>query len=108
MIKVASRPAGSRQRRSDVSDDHVSRLPAKLHGDSDDLVHTAGQVDFRPGILFSLGNRRFDHWTPQYLRYRIRPQRAAAALHPEEPSLTPQSITQSSNAGFRADGVGAE
>jgi len=33
-----------------------------------DLVHTARQVDVRPGILFSLTHQRLDHWTPHYLR----------------------------------------
>ncbi len=56
-------------------------------------MHTARQVDFRPGILFSLKDRRFDHWTPQYLRYRIQAA-VRAALRPEEPSLTPQSIRE--------------
>ncbi len=58
-----------------------------------DLVHTPGQVDFRPGILFSLRNRRVGHWTPQYLRYRIQAA-IRAAFRPEEPSLTPQSIRE--------------
>ena len=71
-----------------------------------DLVHTARQVDFRPGILFSLKDRRFDHWTPQYLRYRIQAA-VRAALHPEEPSLTPQSIRELERR-LRPDGVGAE
>jgi SAM-dependent methyltransferase len=48
-------------------------------------------VDFRPGIVFSLKNRRFDHWTPQYVRYRLQAV-IRAALRPEEPSLTPQAI----------------
>jgi hypothetical protein len=50
-------------------------------------------VDFRPGILLSLRNRRFDHWTPQYLRYRIQAA-VRATLHPHEPSLTPQSVRE--------------
>jgi SAM-dependent methyltransferase len=63
-------------------------------------------VDFRPGILFSLRNRRVDHWTPQYLRYRIQAI-VRAALHPEEPSLTPQSIRELEQR-LRPDAVGAE
>jgi hypothetical protein len=50
-------------------------------------------VDLRPGILLSLKNRRFDHWTPQYLRYRIQAI-IRAKLRPREPSLTPRAVTQ--------------
>ena len=50
-------------------------------------------MDFRPGIVFSLKNRRFDHWTVQYLRYRLQAA-IRAALRPEEPSLTPQAVRE--------------
>lgn len=69
-------------------------------------MHTARQVDFRPGILFSLKDRRFDHWTPQYLRYRIQAA-VRAALHPHDPSLTPQSIRELERR-LRPDSIGAE
>lgn len=48
-------------------------------------------MDFRPKATFSLRNRRFDHWTPQYLRYRIQAA-IRARLRPEDPSLTPDAI----------------
>jgi len=63
-------------------------------------------VDFRPGILFSLKDRRFDHWTPQYLRYRIQAA-LRSALHPQEPSLTPQSIRELERR-LGCDSVGVE
>ena len=63
-------------------------------------------MDFRPGILFSLKNRRFDHWTPQYLRYRMQAG-IRATLHPHEPSLTPQSVKQIEGL-LAPDSVGAE
>jgi hypothetical protein len=66
----------------------------------------SSQVDFRPGILFSLKNRRFDHWTPQYLRYRIQAG-LRAALHPHEPSLTPRAVKQIEGL-LSPDSVGAE
>jgi SAM-dependent methyltransferase len=50
-------------------------------------------VDLRPKILLSLKNRRFDHWTPRYLRYRIQAG-IRARLHPQEPSLTPRAVRQ--------------
>jgi hypothetical protein len=50
-------------------------------------------VDFRPGIVFSLRNRRFDHWTPQYLRYRLQAA-VRARLRPDEPSLTPEAVSE--------------
>jgi hypothetical protein len=56
-------------------------------------AYTQSRVDFRPGIVFSLKNRRFDHWTPQYLRYRLQAA-IRAALRPEEPSLTPQAVRE--------------
>ena len=56
-------------------------------------AYTHSWVDFRPGIVFSLKNRRFDHWTPQYLRYRLQAA-IRAALRPEEPSLTPQAVRE--------------
>ena len=56
-------------------------------------VDTRSHVDFRPGILFSLKGRRFTHWTPQYLRYRIQAS-LRATLHPSEPSLTPDAVKQ--------------
>jgi hypothetical protein len=63
-------------------------------------------VDFRPRILLSLKNRRFDHWTPQYLRYRIQAG-LRATFHPDEPSLTPHAVKQLE--GLLATGsIGAE
>jgi len=56
-------------------------------------AYTQTRVDFRPGIVFSLKNRRFDHWTPQYLRYRLQAA-IRAALRPEDPSLTPQAVRE--------------
>ena len=56
-------------------------------------AYTQSRVDFRPGIVFSLKNRRFDHWTPQYLRYRLQAA-LRATLHPKEPSLTPQAVRE--------------
>jgi SAM-dependent methyltransferase len=56
-------------------------------------AYTQSLVDFRPGIIFTLKNRRFDHWTPQYLRYRLQAA-IRAALRPEEPSLTPQAVRE--------------
>ena len=56
-------------------------------------AYTQSRVDFRPGIVFSLKNRRFDHWTPQYLRYRLQAA-VRATLRPEEPSLTPQAVRE--------------
>lgn len=50
-------------------------------------------MDLRPGIRFSLKGRRFSHWTPQYLRYRIQ-AKLRAILRPEDPSLTPRAIAQ--------------
>ena len=63
-------------------------------------------VDFRPGIVFSLKDRRFDHGTPQYLRYRIQAA-VRAAIRPREPSLTPQSIRDLERLLHR-DAVGVE
>jgi hypothetical protein len=54
-------------------------------------AYTQSRVDFRPGIVFSLRNRRFDHWTPQYLRYRLQAA-VRARLRPDEPSLTPEAV----------------
>jgi hypothetical protein len=48
-------------------------------------------VDFRPKVRISLTNRRFNHWTPQYLRYRLQAA-DRATLRPDEPSLTPAAI----------------
>ena len=56
-------------------------------------AYTQSRVDFRPRVVFSLKNRRFDHWTPQYVRYRLQAA-IRAALHPEEPSLTPQAVRE--------------
>ena len=50
-------------------------------------------MDFRPRIVFSLKNRRFDHWTPSYLRYRLQAA-IRAALRPEDPSLTPHAVRE--------------
>jgi hypothetical protein len=63
-------------------------------------------VDFRPGILRSLKGRRFNHWTPRYLRYRIQAM-GRAYLRPEEPSLTPRAVSQLART-LRADHVGVE
>ena len=63
-------------------------------------------MDFRPGILLSLKNRRFDHWTPQYLRYRIQAG-IRAKLYPREPSLTPRAVKQI-EALLSRDSVGVE
>lgn len=63
-------------------------------------------MDFRPGIVFSLKNRRFNHWTPRYLRYRLQAA-VRAALRPEEPSLTPQAVRELDRRLTR-DMVGAE
>jgi len=63
-------------------------------------------VDLRPKTTFSLRNRRFDHWTPQYLRYRIQAA-IRAILHPEEPSLTPVAIRDLERL-LRPDSVGVE
>ncbi len=63
-------------------------------------------MDFRPGIRFSLKNRRFDHWTPQYLRYRIQAG-IRASLHPHEPSLTPRAVKEIEKL-LRPDSVGVE
>ena len=60
----------------------------------------------RPRILLSLKNRRFDHWTPQYLRYRIQ-SRIRAALRPREPSLTPGAVKQLTSL-LNTGSVGAE
>ncbi len=64
------------------------------------------QVDFRPGILLSLRNRRFGHWTPQYLRYRIQAG-IRATFRPHEPSITPRAVKQLEDL-LGADSVGAE
>jgi len=56
-------------------------------------AYTQSRVDFRPGIVFSLRNRRFDHWTPQYLRYRLQAA-VRARLRPREPSLTPAAVRE--------------
>jgi len=63
-------------------------------------------LDLRPGIPLSLKQRRFDHWTPQYLRYRIQAA-VRARLHPHEPSLTPRSVQQIELL-LAPDSVGAE
>jgi predicted O-methyltransferase YrrM len=63
-------------------------------------------VDFRPGILPSLKGRRFTHWTPNYLRHRIRAL-ARMYLQPQEPSLTPAAVSQLARL-LRADHVGVE
>jgi len=63
-------------------------------------------VDFRPKARLSLKNRRFDHWTPQYLRYRLQAA-VRAMVHPEEPSLTPAAIRQLQRL-LRPDSVGIE
>jgi SAM-dependent methyltransferase len=69
-------------------------------------AYTQSLVDFRPGIVFSLKNRRFDHWTPQYLRYRLQAA-IRAKLRPEEPSLTPQAVRELDRR-LRHDMVGVE
>lgn len=63
-------------------------------------------MDFRPGFRFSVRNRRFDHWTPQYLRYRIQAA-IRARFHPHEPSLTPSAVQQIEEI-LRPDNVGVE
>jgi len=68
--------------------------------------YTATQVDFRPKTTFSLRNRRFDHWTPQYLRYRIQAA-VRATFHPHKPSLTPAAIRELERR-LRPDSIGVE
>src|SRR3954471_4485639 len=63
-------------------------------------------MDFRPGIPLTLKGRRFRHWTPRYLRYRIQ-AKLRAQFRPEEPSLTPRAVRQLGTL-LRPDHVGVE
>jgi hypothetical protein len=108
-MEIARGSADAARRRADVRNDHswvAKILDRKRVDDPASRIHTASQVDFRPKARLSLKNRRFDHWTPQYLRYRL--QAAVRALvHPEEPSLTPEAIRQLEQL-LRPNSIGVE
>lgn len=72
---------------------------------SKSVVHPP-PVDLRPGIPRFLKGRRFGHWTPRYLRYRLEAM-VRAAVWPEEPSLTPTAVKQLA-ALLGPDSIGVE
>src|SRR5207248_11412052 len=62
--------------------------------------------DFRRRFAWTLRGRRFGHWAPHYLWYRIKAE-IRAACRPEEPSLTPQAVAQLERL-LQPDSVGVE
>jgi SAM-dependent methyltransferase len=91
-MQITRGTANPSWRWTDVRDDHQG-VASILDDGRSVTAYTQSRVDFRPGIVFSLKNRRFDHWTPRYLRYRLQAA-IRAALRPEEPSLTPQAVRE--------------